>query len=74
MTSAVGSSRDFGHTERVRVIPDDLSQACAQAIIGLAKLPRSFDWSAGLIAPYTIEAAAQAIAVQIDKLPAPSTS
>jgi glycosyltransferase involved in cell wall biosynthesis len=73
MTSAVGSSRDFGHTERVRVIPDDLSQACAQAIIGLSKLPRSCDSSASLIAPYTIEAAAQAIAAQIDKLPASPT-
>jgi glycosyltransferase involved in cell wall biosynthesis len=73
MTSAVGSSRDFGHTERVRVIPDDLSQACAQAIIGLSKLPRSFDSSASLIAPNTIEAAAQAIAAQIDKLPASPT-
>jgi glycosyltransferase involved in cell wall biosynthesis len=74
MTSAVGSSRDFGHTERVRVIPDNLSNACSQAIIGLARLPRSFNWSAGLIAPYTIEAAAQAIAAEIDKISALKTT
>jgi glycosyltransferase involved in cell wall biosynthesis len=67
MTNAVGCSRDFGHTERVRVIPDNSINACAQAIMGLAKMSRSFDWSAGLIAPYTIEAAAQALAQQIDK-------
>jgi glycosyltransferase involved in cell wall biosynthesis len=74
MTNSVGSSRDFGHTERVRVIPDNLSNACTQAIIGLAKLPRSFDWSASLIAPYTVEAAAQAIARQIDQISSPQTA
>jgi glycosyltransferase involved in cell wall biosynthesis len=71
MTNAVGCHRDFGHTERVRVIPDNSANACAQAIIGLAKMPRSFDWSAGLTAPYTIEEAAQALAEQIDQAAAP---
>jgi len=70
MTSAVGSSADFRNAERVRVIPDNSANACAQAIIGLSKTPRSFDWSAPLLAPYTIEAAAQAIAAKIDTLPA----
>jgi glycosyltransferase involved in cell wall biosynthesis len=74
MTTAVGSSRDFGHTERVRVIPDNSANACVQAIMGLAKLPRSFDWSAGLVARYTIETAAQAIAAEIDRLPPPKTA
>ena len=69
MTSAVGSSRDFINVERVRVIPDGSSNACTQAIMGLAKLPRSFDWAETVLAPYTIEAAAQAIAAKIDSLP-----
>jgi glycosyltransferase involved in cell wall biosynthesis len=71
VSSAVGSSRDFGKSERVRVIPDNSANACAQAIMGLMKLPRSLDWSTELLAPYTIEAAAQAIAEKIDSLPAP---
>jgi glycosyltransferase involved in cell wall biosynthesis len=70
LSAAVGSSRDFGKSERVRVIPDNSANACAQAIMGLMKLPRSFDWSKELLEPYTIEAAAQAIAAQIDTLPA----
>jgi glycosyltransferase involved in cell wall biosynthesis len=70
VSSAVGCSRDFGHTERVRVIPDGSANACTQAIMGLARLPRSFDWSTGLIAPYTLETAAQALAAQIDKVSA----
>jgi glycosyltransferase involved in cell wall biosynthesis len=69
MTSAVGSSRDFLNVERVRVIPEGSSNACAQAIMGLAKIPRSFDWAATVLAPYSIEAAAQAIATKIDSLP-----
>ena len=74
MTSAVGSSRDFINVERVRVIPDGSTNACAQAIMGLAKMPRSFDWAASVVAPYTIEAAAQAIAAKIDSLPRAATT
>lgn len=66
MTNAVGCFRDFSNSERVRVIPDNSANACAQAIIGLAKMPRSFDWSASFNATYSIENAAQALAAQID--------
>jgi glycosyltransferase involved in cell wall biosynthesis len=69
LTSAVGSSRDFINVERVRVIPDGSGNACAQAIMGLARMTRSFDWASAVLAPYTIEAAAQAIAAKIDSLP-----
>jgi glycosyltransferase involved in cell wall biosynthesis len=69
MTGAVGSSRDFINVERVRVIPDGSTNACAQAIMGLARMPRSFDWAGPVLAPYTIEAAAQAIATKINALP-----
>jgi len=70
LSSPVGSSRDFGKSERVRVIPDNSSNACAQAIMGLMKTPRTFDCNVELLAPYTIEAAAQAIAEKIYSLPA----
>ncbi len=70
MTSAVGSSNDFRQGEHVRIIPDNSPQACAQAISSLSKMTRSFDWSQPLLAAYTVEAAAQAIAAKIDTLPA----
>jgi len=70
LSSAVGSSRDFGKSERVRVIPDNSANACAQAIMGLMKTPRTFDCNTELLAPYTIDAAARAIAEKIDLLPA----
>jgi glycosyltransferase involved in cell wall biosynthesis len=70
MTNAVGSFRDFSNSERVRVIPDNSANACAQAIIGLAKMPRSFDWSASFNATYSIENAALGIATQIDRVTA----
>jgi glycosyltransferase involved in cell wall biosynthesis len=66
MTNAVGCFRDFNNSERVRVIPDNSANACAQAIAGLAKMPRSFDWSAEFNATYSIENAAQALAARID--------
>jgi glycosyltransferase involved in cell wall biosynthesis len=68
ITSAVGSSTDFRQGEHVRIIPDNSLNACAQAIMSLSKMKRSFDWSQQLLAPYTIEGAAQAIAKKIDTL------
>jgi glycosyltransferase involved in cell wall biosynthesis len=69
VSSAVGCSTDFRQGEHVRIIPDNSINACAQAITSLSKMKRSFDWSQPLLAPYTIEAAAQAIATKIDSLP-----
>jgi glycosyltransferase involved in cell wall biosynthesis len=66
MTNAVGCFQDFNNSERIRVIPDNSSNACAQAIIGLAKMPRSFNWSTQFNTLYSIENAAQALAKQID--------
>jgi len=74
MTNAVGCFRDFSNSERVRVIPDNSSNACAQAIIGLAKMPRSFDWSAEFNATYSIENAAQGLARQIDLATTPKAA
>jgi glycosyltransferase involved in cell wall biosynthesis len=74
MTNAVGCFRDFNNSERVRVIPDNSSNACAQAIIGLAKMPRSFDWSVPFNTTYSIENAAQGLATQIDRVAASRTA
>ena len=73
VTGAVGCSRDFGSSDRVRVIPDGSSNACAQAMMGLAKATRTFD-PPEILAPYTIEASAQAIAAKIDSLPPAKTA
>jgi glycosyltransferase involved in cell wall biosynthesis len=74
MTNAVGCFRDFNNSERVRVIPDNSSNACAQAIIGLARMPRSFDWSVPFNTTYSIENAAQGLATQIDRVAASKTA
>jgi hypothetical protein len=58
----------------VRVIPDNSSNACAQAIIGLARMPRSFDWSVPFNTTYSIENAAQGLATQIDRVAASKTA
>jgi len=67
MTSAVGSHRNFGAWERARVIPENDAAACARSLVEL-DLPRSFEWCADRIAVYSIDAAAQAIAREIDTL------
>ena len=69
VTNCVGCSNDFRQGEHFRIIPDNSTNACAQAILSLSKMKRSFDWSRSLLASYTIEAAAQAIAARIDTLP-----
>lgn len=69
VTNCVGCSNDFRQGEHFRIIPDNSLNACAQAITSLSKMKRTFDWSRSLLAPYTIEAAAQAIAAKIDTLP-----
>ena len=68
LTRAVGSHREFGSWERVRVIGDGDAAGCAEALRGLARLPRSFDWSAAGMKSYSVETAAEAIAKKIDLL------
>jgi glycosyltransferase involved in cell wall biosynthesis len=70
MTNAVGCHPEFSDWERVRVIPDGDARACAQAMRELSELPRSFDWSAQRMETYSVEAAAAAIARQIDAVAA----
>jgi len=66
LTDAVGCHREFGDWERVRVINDGDAGACAQAMRELAAFPRSFDWCAQRMQNYSVEAAAVAIARQMD--------
>jgi glycosyltransferase involved in cell wall biosynthesis len=65
VSDAVGSHREFGGWERVRVIPEDDAAACADAIEQLAQFPRSFDWCEKAMEQYTVHAAASAIAAKL---------
>ncbi len=65
VTDAVGSHREFGAWERVRVIRERDAEACAQAIEELARFPRSFDWCAKEMEPYSVPVAAAAIASRL---------
>lgn len=68
VSRAAGCYREFGGWERVRVIEDGDATGCAAALRDLARFPRSFDWCAEPMKDYSIDAAAEAIARQIDKL------
>jgi glycosyltransferase involved in cell wall biosynthesis len=68
MTDAVGCHREFGRWDRVRVIPVGDAAACAHAVRELARFPRASDWCVEAMQPYSIDAAAQAIAARIDLL------
>lgn len=65
VSDAVGSHREFGGWERVRVIREDDAGGCADAIEQLAKFPRSFDWCEKAMEQYTVHAAASAIAAKL---------
>lgn len=65
VSEAVGSHREFGTWERVRVIKEEDATGCAEAIEELAKFPRSFDWCAQAMDKYTVRAAATAIASRL---------
>jgi len=65
VSDAVGSHREFGAWERVRVIQEDDAAACADAIEQLAQFPRSFDWCGKAMEQYTVHAAASAIAAKL---------
>lgn len=69
VSDAVGCSRNFGSWERVRAIPVGDAPALANAIVELAAFPRDFEWADEAMTAYSIEAAAKAIAGEIQKLP-----
>ena len=66
VSDAVGSHREFGTWERVRVIREGDAEGCAKAIEELAGFPRSFDWCEKAMESYTVRAAATAIAAKVE--------
>ena len=66
VSDAVGSHREFGDWERVRVIQEGDAGACSRAIEELASFPRSFDWCARAMEGYTVRAAATAIVSRLE--------
>ena len=68
VSEAVGCAADFGSWERFRTIPVGSAPHLAQAITELATYPRSFNWAAEGLKPYSIEASAQALAAAIAEL------
>lgn len=65
VSEAVGSHREFGTWERVRVIKEGDAAACAKGIEELAKYRRSFDWCEQAMEKYSVRAAAAAIASKL---------
>ena len=68
VSEAVGCAADFGCWERFRTIPVGSAEGLANALQDLATYPRQFNWAADALNLYSIEAAAQALALAIDDL------
>lgn len=66
VSEAVGSSRDFGHWARVRVIPQGDAPAMLAALRELAALPRDFAWASAAMKDYSVEASARAFRRALD--------
>ena len=66
VSNAVGSHREFGNWERVRVIQEGDASACSRAIEELAAFPRCFDWCAHAMDGYTVRTAASAIVSKLE--------
>ena len=65
VSEAVGCAVEFGHWDRVRVIPTADAAALARALEQLSLFPRKFDWARTSMKPYSTEAVAQALAQEI---------
>jgi glycosyltransferase involved in cell wall biosynthesis len=61
MSDAVGCATEFGHLERVQVIPVGDHAALARALTALSARPRDFHWATNHMARYSSAAAAQAL-------------
>jgi glycosyltransferase involved in cell wall biosynthesis len=66
LSDAVGCGAEFGSWERVRVFREGDADACARRIVELTPLPRSFDWAERRLRDYSVDAAAAAIAWQME--------
>ncbi|HVX81990.1 MAG TPA: glycosyltransferase family 4 protein [Devosiaceae bacterium] len=65
MSDAVGCSAEFGKARRCAVFPTGNLEAAASALGRLCDLQRDFDWAQGLMAEYSTETAAAAIAAGV---------
>ncbi len=65
ISDAVGCAVEFGHWERVRIVPQGNAQALAQALQELVVFPRKFDWAREGMNSYSTERAAEAMAEEI---------
>jgi glycosyltransferase involved in cell wall biosynthesis len=74
VSDAVGCRSDFGHLERFRVIPVGDADALASSIAELGRMPRDFLWCQDFMEGYSVESAAKAIAVEVDRLEAVDTA
>ena len=72
MSEAVGSHRDFGGWERVRVIPIEGERELVAALAELAALPRAAAWASAGMRDYSIDATAKALRDAVLALPAAS--
>ena len=68
MSEAVGCSADFGFWERCRVFSPGGVAGCAAAVNELAAYPRDFEWCAGQLATYSLEAAARSLGEELRAL------
>ena len=64
----VGCSQDFHDLDRFCVFEDDDPRGLADSIEQLIDLPRDFDWARETMDRYSIQAAAESIATEIDTL------
>lgn len=65
VSDAAGCQEDFGHWDRVRVVPVGDAGAAARALGELSVLPRDFDWARKSLPEYSVAAAAQSLAQAI---------
>jgi glycosyltransferase involved in cell wall biosynthesis len=72
-SDAVGCAEDFSGLERFRVFRMGDERQLASAIIELSKLPRDFNWASETMKDFSVEAAAQNLAVEIALLNRPVT-
>ena len=68
VSDAVGSGADFKSWERFRVFKEPDPAELAKSVMQLAPFPRDFNWAKEKLKNYSLQATAEAIANQLDKL------
>ena len=68
VSEAVGCSVDFGHWERFRTISVGSALELANALVDLARYPRSFTWASAGLQSYSIDSAAKVLAKALTRI------